>query len=266
MGILGCRFAITHHQAHARLLLTNRDVNPSLTDMESPVNETLTLPGGPTRVQWRRNARARRVSLRIDPGEGMVVVTLPPRTARRAGMSLLMTHADWVTARLARLPSMIRFGDGEMVPIDGKPCRIRHLPQARGGAWLADGELHVTGAQEFLCRRVTDFLRAEARRRFTVIVAVKAEAAALHARRVVVKDTSSRWGSCAPDGSIALCWRLIMAPEFVQDYVVAHEVAHLRHMNHGPRFWELVARLTPHTAAAMRWLRDEGAQLQRTGA
>jgi predicted metal-dependent hydrolase len=248
-----------------RLQLTNRVVTISPGDMELPLNETLALPGGPARVQWRRNGRARRISLRIDAGEGVVVVTLPPRTGRRAGMSLLMTHAAWVTDRLARLPSMIRFDDGEMIPIDGKPCRIRHVPQARGGAWLASGELHVTGAPEFLCRRVTDFLRAEARRRFAGMVAIKAAAVALHARRVTVKDTSSRWGSCAPDGSIALCWRLIMAPDFVQDYVVAHEVAHLRHMNHGPRFWELVARLTPHTAMAMRWLRDEGAQLQRTG-
>jgi predicted metal-dependent hydrolase len=234
--------------------------------MEPPVNETLTLPGGPTRVQWRRNARARRISLRIDAGKGMVVVTLPLRAGRRAGMALLMTHADWVSDRIARLPSMIRFGDGEVFPINGKPYRIRHVPQARGGAWLANDELHVTGAPEFLCRRVTDFLRTEARRRFTAMVVTKAGTAALHVRRVTVKDTSSRWGSCAPDGSIALCWRLIMAPEFVQDYVVAHEVAHLRHMNHGPRFWDLVARLTPHTATAMMWLRNEGARLQRTGA
>jgi len=245
--------------------LTNRVASTFIVGVESPVNETVTLPGGPTRVQWRRNARARRISLRIDPGEGMVVVTLPLRAGRRAGMALLMTHADWVTDRIARLPRVIRFGDGESIPIDGKPCRIRHVPQARGAAWLADGELYVTGAAEFLCRRVTDFLRAEARRRFTTQVAAKTEAAALRARRVVVKDTSSRWGSCAPDGSIALCWRLIMAPDFVQDYVVAHEVAHLRHMNHGPRFWELVARLTPHTSTAMRWLRDEGARLQRIG-
>jgi predicted metal-dependent hydrolase len=245
--------------------LTNRVATTFIVGVEPPVDETLTLPGGPTRVQWRRNARARRISLRIDPSEGMVVVTLPLRAGRRAGMSLLMTHADWVTDRIAKLPRMIRFGDGEAIPLDGKPCRIRHLPQARGGAWFANGELHVTGAPEFLPRRVTDFLRAEARRRFTALVAVKTEAASLHARRVTVKDTSSRWGSCAPDGTIALCWRLIMAPEFVQDYVVAHEVAHLRHMNHGPRFWDLVARLTPHTTAAMAWLRNEGAQLQRIG-
>jgi predicted metal-dependent hydrolase len=234
--------------------------------MDTREHETLTLPGGPTRVQWRRNARARRVSLRIDPTEGLVVVTLPPRAGKRAGMSLLMTHADWVTDRLARLPDAIRFADGETVPYCGVPIVIRHVPGGRGAAWLADDALHVSGAAEFLCRRVTDFLRAEARRRFTTAVAAKAAQASLRARRVTVKDTRTRWGSCAPDGTIALCWRLIMAPAFVQDYVVAHEVAHLQHMNHGDRFWALVAELTPHTDAAMTWLRSDGARLQRTSA
>jgi predicted metal-dependent hydrolase len=231
--------------------------------MELPEFETLTLPGGPARVRWQRHARARRVSLRIDPCEGMVVVTLPPRAGKRAGMSLLMTHATWVSDRLARLPDAIRFADGELIPLGGGKVTIRHDPAARRGAWLSDDVLHVTGAPEFLRRRVTDFLRAEARRRFTPMVASKAALGGLRARRVVVKDTRTRWGSCAPDGSIALCWRLIMAPEFVQDYVVAHEVAHLRYMDHGPRFWDLVSKLTPHMATAMAWLRADGARLQR---
>jgi predicted metal-dependent hydrolase len=231
--------------------------------MDLPEHETLTLPGGPTRVRWRRNARARRISLRIDPTEGMVVVTLPPRAAKRAGTALLMTHAGWVSDRLAQLPTAIRFADGETISYCGAPTPIRHVPRARGGAWLADGALHVTGAPEFLCRRVTDFLRTEARRRFTERVVIKTALASLRARRVIVKDTRSRWGSCAPDGTIALCWRLVMAPDFVQDYVVAHEVAHLRHMNHGSRFWDLVEELTPHTEAAMAWLRTDGASLQR---
>src|ERR1700679_3364486 len=98
-----------------RSQLTNRVANTFIVGVEPPVDETLTLPGGPTRVQWRRNARARRVSLRIDPTEGMVVVTLPPRAAKRAGMSLLMTHASWVSDRLAQLPDAIRFVDGETI-------------------------------------------------------------------------------------------------------------------------------------------------------
>ncbi len=233
--------------------------------MESANSEILSLPGGPARVQWRRSRRARRVSLRIDPRGGAVVVTLPPRAGRMAGMALLMDHATWVAERLAALPSAIPFADGALVPLHGTNHRIRHAPDAQGGVWVERGEIVVTGDAAFLSRRVTDFFRAEARRHFSALVAAKAHAAQVRPRRVGVKDTRSRWGSCAANRNLAFSWRLIMAPRFVQDYVAAHEVAHLRHMNHGPRFWALVADLTPHTAAAVEWLRTQGPRLLRVG-
>jgi predicted metal-dependent hydrolase len=233
--------------------------------MEIPPPETLALPSGTARVEWRRSSRARRVSLRIDPSDGSVVVTLPPRAGRAAGMALLLNHADWVAGRLASLPDALPFADGAVIPINGVPHRICHRPDARGGAWLQDHELHVTGAPAFIRRRVLDFLRAEARRRLTGLVSSKAAKVGRLPKRITVKDTRSRWGSCAADGSLAFSWRLVMAPEFVQDYVAAHEVAHLRHMNHGPGFWALVGDLTPHTAAAIPWLRREGARLLRAG-
>ena len=233
--------------------------------MNSPDAETFALPGGNAEVHWRRNARARCVSLRIDPCKGTVVVTLPPRAGRKAGVALLMTHAAWVSDRLAALPSAVPFVDGAIIPIDGVPHHLRAMPQARRGVWLEDREVHVSGDVEFFRRRLLDFLRAEARRRFTVLVAEKAKQAGLTFKRVTVKDTRSRWGSCAPDGAISFSWRLLMAPPFVQDYVAAHEVAHLRHMNHGKRFWSMVTKLTPHTHEAMAWLRGEGARLLRIG-
>ena len=216
-------------------------------------------------MTWRRNARARRVSLRINPSDGVIVVTLPPRASRRAGMALLMGHADWVARRLAALPVPVTLEDGAAVPVGGVSHRIRHHPGRRGGAWLEEGELHVTGLPEFLPRRVVDFLRAEAGRRLSVLARAKAERAGVAPSRITIKDTSSRWGSCAPDRTLAFSWRLVMAPEFVQDYVAAHEVAHLRHMNHGPAFWALVAALTAHTQQAMAWLRQEGPRLLRVG-
>jgi len=233
--------------------------------MDLPRSETFALPGGPARIEWRRSPRARRVSLRIDPCGGNVVVTLPPKAGRGAGVALLMTHANWVTDRLAALPEAIPFSDGAIVPIADAPFRIRHVPRGRGGAWIDGNELLVSGAPEFLRRRVLDFLRAEARRRLSVLVSTKAAVIELHPRRISLKDTHSRWGSCASDGSLAFSWRLVMAPDTVQDYVVAHEVAHLRHMNHGKRFWALVDRLTPHAATAIPWLRTEGSRLLRIG-
>lgn len=233
--------------------------------MDTALPATVELPSGPARVEWRRSARARRISLRIDPCAGAVIVTLPLRAAQRAGMALLTDHMDWVADRLAALPEAVPLVDGAVVPICGVPHRIRHEPQGRGGAWTQDGELHVTGRPEFLARRSKDFLRAEARRRLHALATAKAATIGLQPRRLTVKDTRSRWGSCAHDGSLAFSWRLVMAPEFVQDYVAAHEVAHMRHMNHGKRFWALVGKLTPHTATAIPWLRHEGARLLRIG-
>lgn len=216
-------------------------------------------------VRFRTSARSKRVSLRIDPEGGIVLVTLPPRASRAAGLRLLRDHADWVAERLAKLPGALPLADGAVVPLAGQPVRIRHVPDGRGGAWLQDGEIHVSGDAAFLPRRVGDLLRREARTRLGASVARYAARVGRLPRRVVIKDTRSRWGSCAPDGTVMLCWRLVMAPDWVGDYVAAHEVAHLRHMNHGPQFWALVEALTPHRAAATAWLQQHGAGLLRVG-
>ena len=187
------------------------------------------------------------------------------RAGRGAGVALLMNHADWVASRLAALPDAVPFTDGTSVNIGDVPHRIRHVPESRGGAWLQDGELLVAGSAEFLRRRVMDFLRAEALRRLSALVLVKTATLGVTARRIAVKDTRSRWGSCAADGSLAFSWRLVMTPESVQDYVAAHEVAHLKYINHGARFWNLVDRLTPHASTAIPWLRAEGFRLLRVG-
>ena len=194
-----------------------------------------------------------------------MIVTLPPRAAQAAGKALLLAHAGWVAERLARLPQPITLQDGAAVPVDGVPRRIRHVPGAQGGAWLDGDSLHVSGEAEFLPRRAVDFLRAEARRRLAAQAVAIAAPAGLKPRRVVVKDTRTRWGSCTADGTLMFCWRLVMAPPHVQDYVAAHEVAHLRHMDHSRAFWALVGQLTPHRRAATRWLAAEGTALMRVG-
>jgi predicted metal-dependent hydrolase len=227
--------------------------------------ESLLILGGPATICWRRSASARRVSLRIDARQGQVVVTLPMRAARAAGMALLNDNAAWVAARLAALPDAVRFEAGASVRIDGTDHPIRHAPGARGGAWLEDGALHVAGDPAFMSRRVHDFLRAEARRRFSGQALVKAHGAGVTAKRVTVKDTRTRWGSCSAEGVLMFCWRLVMAPPFVQDYVVAHEVAHLRHLNHSAAFWALTDTLSPHREQAVAWLHQEGPRLLRTG-
>lgn len=212
-------------------------------------------------IRFRRSTRARRVSLRIDPFSSSVIVTLPPRATQAAGRALLRAHAGWVAARLARLSAALLLEDGAFVPITGVPHVIRHCPG--GQTRIVEQELLVSGALEFLPRRVMDFLRAEAGRRLSEQALAIASASGLTPRRVAMRDTRSRWGSCTAGGTLMFCWRLIMAPPAVQHYVVAHEVAHLRHMNHSAAFWALVAQLTPHRAEADAWLDRHGAGLMR---
>jgi predicted metal-dependent hydrolase len=126
-------------------------------------------------------------------------------------------------------------------------------------------EILVGGEPADIGAAVARLLQHEAERHFAALVAAKAALAGVRPTRVVIKDTRSRWGSCTASRVLSFSWRLVMAPRFVQDYVAAHEVAHIRHMNHGRQFWALVEELTPYTDAAVVWLRDEGPRLLRVG-
>jgi len=241
--------------------------------MKLPPSEIVRLPPprgalAPAReipVRWRPFARARHVSLRICPRAGACVVTLPPGSGRRAGLALVREHADWVVDRLAGLAPPVEFAPGATLLLGGERHVIRHRPQARGAVVLAGRSIVVPGARDALPRRAGEFLREEARLRIGELVLPHAAALGVKPRAIRVKDTRSRWGSCAPDGTLAFSWRLVMAPRWVTDYVVAHEVAHLREMNHSARFWTLVEGLTPHREAAVEWLRVEGPALLRVG-
>lgn len=227
--------------------------------------EHIIVGGRKAALRWRRNARARRVALRINPSDGQIVITLPPRASRRSGMALLRAHEGWVAAKLEALPSQHRFVAGGTVPISGIPHRIVHDVSFRGSPLIAAGTIIVGGEPVFLPRRVRDALVAIAKKRFFRQALAKAEAIGRRPTRIRIKDTVSRWGSCTPDGSLMFCWRLVMAPDFVQDYVISHEVAHLREMNHGHAFWALTERLTPHRNAATDWLAQHGQSLLRIG-
>jgi predicted metal-dependent hydrolase len=233
--------------------------------MSAFVTEMVPVKGELATVAFRRSTRARKISLRIDPAQGGIVITLPMRASRRAGLSLLQTHEAWVAEKLAALPTALPFKPGAVVPVCGAPHVIFPTSSGRGGAWIEGGRIFVTGEPAFLARRVTDCLKRLARQRLTALTAEKARLAGLSPKTVRVKDTKTRWGSCAPDGTVAFCWRLILAPEFVQDYVVGHEVAHLKHMNHGKNFWALTEKLTAHRMAASAWLSVHGQALLRIG-
>jgi predicted metal-dependent hydrolase len=213
-------------------------------------------------VAVKRSALARRISLRIDPARGAVLM-LPVKARLAEGERFLLAHRVWLAERLARLPGPVALGDGATIPLLGVPHPVRHVPGARRGVWVEGGEILVSGLPEHVGRRTADFLKTEAKR----LIAPRAQdmAARLGRKpgRITVKDTKSRWGSCSSSGDLAFSWRLVLAPEQILDYVVAHEVAHLVQMNHSPAFWAVVESLVGDHRPARRWLKINGAGLHR---
>lgn len=221
-------------------------------------------------VPVRRSARARRMLLRVDPVRGGPELVLPPSAKVDAARAFATKNLGWLRARLAHLPARTSFAPGAAVPILGREHLIRHRPDQRGGVWRVedpDGsvELHVSGAEEHLARRVTDFLKAEARKTVGPRAKLHAEALGRRVGRVTVRDTATRWGSCSSRGDLSFSWRLVLAPEEVLDYVVAHEAAHLVEMNHSARFWALVDRLMPGYERPRTWLKRHGSKLHAYG-
>jgi predicted metal-dependent hydrolase len=225
----------------------------------------LDLGGRAVPLRVRRHRRARNMILRIDTANDGALLTLPWRTPLADGLGLARSKASWILRGLDALPPRMPFADGALVPYLGVVHRVRHRPDARGVAWRDDGEINVSGRPEHLARRLTDWLRRQARSEIVPRVAAKAASLERQPGRIVLRDTRSRWGSCSANGDLSFCWRLVMATEPVLDYVVAHEVAHLAYRGHGPRFWSTVARLTDGADDARAWLRQNGEGLHRYG-
>lgn len=217
-------------------------------------------------VAVRRNPRARRYVLRLDVRGDGAVLTLPSRAPLAAARAFLDRQLPWLADRLANRPPP------EVCPCE-VPLRGVVVPVVPSGAIRglvrlesdADGatRLVVPGEAAHLRRRLTDHLRKLARADLEQAVGRHAAALGVRPMAIHIRDTTSRWGSASPSGALSFSWRLVMAPPFVLDYVAAHEVAHLREMNHSSRFWEICLRLAPRGHEARAWLNANGSDLHR---
>lgn len=215
------------------------------------------------------NNRATRLTLRIAAGGTGLRITVPPGISQREVDRFLERHRGWLEQRLSKLPDQPQVRPGIKVPVRGVPHTIVHEPGRRGLARISatqDGPvLIVHGDRRHLPRRVADFLKREAKCEIEVLVAKHTATVGRRAKAVRFRDTTSRWGSCTSEGSLSFSWRIAMAPATVIDYLVAHEVAHLIEMNHGPKFWKLCRELCPRTDEAKAWLKRNGSALQAIG-
>ncbi|HTK79830.1 MAG TPA: SprT family zinc-dependent metalloprotease [Rhizomicrobium sp.] len=229
--------------------------------------ELLRIDGKPVAVTLKLNPRARRLIVKVHPSTGEVTIVAPSKRSIDHAIDFARGETDWIAERLRKVPPTVPLGLGARILYRGEEHVIRRGDGRRTPAWLdhEDGNriIRVTGQSEHAARRVLDFLKREARK---ILEARSFEFAArlgTAPKHLTVRDTASRWGSCSTQRSLSFSWRLILAPPFVLDYVVAHEVAHMREMNHGPRFWRLVEELVGNTEKPQAWLRENGSLLHR---
>ena len=227
-------------------------------------------------VRLAVNARARRVSLRLDVRRGEVVATAPGVRKLVDALAFAETRAAWIEAHLAAVRPGVAFTPGAVIEVAGRPCRLeraamRIRPSLKAETAEEPARLVASGDGPAFARAVERGLRAEALSRLVERTAAHSAVLGQPAPAVALQDARSRWGSCRKAqgvraASIRYNWRLVLAPPDVLDYVAAHECAHLIEANHGPRFWALVRRLYGDPAPSRAWLKAHGAQLYATGA
>jgi predicted metal-dependent hydrolase len=223
-------------------------------------------------IVLRRSARARRFSLQVSEARRDAVLTLPAFSSYGEADEFLTRHLGWLKERFAKLADAVPFTHGSVIPLRGVSHRLKFVGsiRRRGVVWIETAgdtpSLVVSGATEHAPRRLHDWLKRQAHADLRHCVDVHAKRLKLAPKRIVVRDQTTRWGSCSTTGALSFSWRLILAPSFVLDYLAAHEVAHLAEMNHGPQFWKLVACAVPRHQEARAWLRQQGANLHRYGA
>jgi predicted metal-dependent hydrolase len=230
-----------------------------------PEKRTLDVAGRLMPLTIKQHDRATRITLRIEPGGRALKMTVPKGLAAREVNAFLDRHQGWLLTKLAKFSTDTGLRDGGEILFRGIRHRIEHTGSLRGltEAIVLDGKpvLRVSGMPEHIGRRIATFLKKEARSDLERLSRLHAGSIKAPIRSISMKDTRSRWGSCSSEGNLSFSWRIVMAPPSVIDYLAAHEVAHLKEMNHGPHFWALCKKLCPHMEEAKSWLKRHGSQL-----
>ena len=233
---------------------------------KNTVSTRLALPsGGAVDMSVRRSQRARRILLHVDSVMGGVELVLPGWTPVAEGLDFARSKSAWIESRLSKATGPIPFAEGLEIPVLGNALKVRFLEGALNAVDRSGNEILVSGRSADLPGLVRNWLRHQAGLEIRLRVAEKTEKLGRRHNRIAIRDPRTLWGSCSHNGNLSFSWRLILAPPRVLDYVVAHEVAHLAEMNHGPRFWAAVGRLCDDPAPSRAWLRRNGRGLHRYG-
>jgi predicted metal-dependent hydrolase len=219
----------------------------------------MTIDGRPGTITVKPHATARRMVLRLARDGENFFLTVPKRQSQAAIPAFIDASRLWMQNTLAHRGRTTKDAS-DTVMLRGADFAIVRTGKTRGLVQCdSDAKtLTVPGDETHWQRRLIDWLKQQAEDDLRKASTVYAEKMGARFTRITVRDQKSRWGSCTSDGALSYSWRLILAPSHVLDYVAVHEVAHLKEMNHGPRFWRLVLTHCPHTRSAKQWLKTHG--------
>lgn len=222
----------------------------------------------PPYVRVKKSTRARRLALRLDTRERVFHLVVPRGVSLKKAHEFAEGHEGWMQEKLDDLPKQVRFRHGAIIPILGRRRTLEIAYDRRltdTTIVLKRNTICVMTNQKNPEAKIKRFLMKLAKQELSEMVHRKALRVGKKVRAIQIRDTKSRWGSCSEDRKISLSWRLILAPAMAMDYVVAHEVAHLVHLDHSTRFWNLCRQLSKDYVEGKYWMQNHGHELMRYG-
>ncbi len=214
----------------------------------------------PVIITTRRGLRNITLRPKIMPRRE-IHISKPWLVSENSAIKFLVSKQKWVQCVFQKCPAKVRLVPGDSIEFLGKMLELRHDSTMRSNKLIGD-VLCVGGDLSMFERRVRDFIKAEFLVELKKII--RATPHEFWPKRIALRDTTSRWGSCSSTGTMSFSWRMAFAPADVMRYVVMHELAHVRHMDHSPEFWATVRDLYgPGVERAKRWLKQNGGQLHK---
>lgn len=214
------------------------------------------------KVKIRASKKAKRLILKFNPADGFELVR-PHKIKEKIALNFLHKHNNWVLDKVDLIidKQIINLFDGVEIPILGGEYFITHSNNLSGATHFDDNKIIVSGYKELVNIRAIRFLKSHLAVTIDKIATEKASQINANFSKISIRDTKTRWGSCSSSGNLSFSWRLIFAPFDVLEYVICHEVSHLKEMNHSDNFWNLVKQICPDYKLHKKWLRIHGMSL-----
>lgn len=211
------------------------------------------------KISLLQNQRSKRLKLAYNQHDDTFRLSTPYNTAHFDIQSFLKRCEPWIEKQLTKPKKLIPIlGHGHILPILGKNYTINYKVDPKKSMLFIDNRIDITGTPSTFSGILELGLRDLIQKILYQRCFVYAQTMGKTFKKITVKETKSRWGSCSSKGNLNFSWRLIFAPSHVVDYLCAHEVCHLVEMNHSDRFWELVEILEPNYKTAQKWLKTNG--------